>query len=263
MKPQVKHCIELARLQNVSKAAKWLGITQPQLSKSLQSLEQEVGFQIFERTNRGLIITTKGRQFLNHIEELERFWAQKNDYDETAASLFRIASHQLIAAAVLPRLVQQVRQDFPLLAIQYFERSSKDISHLVANREIELGIAADPSRLQGLILHEISRDDVAIFAAGPNDELLVVNPQMVQFSRLIKRSKYKEILEIENYMIAAQIAGKLGCHCLLPEPAAQQNKNFKKIKTLETISVKVVYTENNRSNPIVGRIRDIFKRPVG
>lgn len=44
------------------KAADFLNISQPALSQSLRELELEIGFQLFERTPRGLSITPEGRQ---------------------------------------------------------------------------------------------------------------------------------------------------------------------------------------------------------
>jgi DNA-binding transcriptional LysR family regulator len=257
LKTHLKYCLEIARQKNISKAAKILGITQPQLTKSLQSLEQDIGFKLFDRTNRGLLTTPQGKQFFQHIEDLEQYWIQKSDSPENLPSLFRIAAHPLIAAGFLPQLAKQVRNHFPLLNLQYLERNSKDISHLVSSREIELGIAADPTPLQGLVLSEIRKDVVAIWSAGENKDLLVVNPQMAQFSRLLRRSKYRQIIEIDNYSIAARTAIELQCHCLLPEPATYK-KNFKKVKTLENISIKMVYRQEFRSNPLIERIRSIL-----
>jgi hypothetical protein len=256
LKPQLKHFLSLCEHKNVSKAAKSLGLAQPQLSKSLFALESELGFSLFQRTNRGLIITKSGQEFLSHIQDLQQHWIHANNQSANISSLFRIGAHSLIASGFLPTIIKHLQTHYPLLNIQYLERNSKEISHLVASRDLEIGIAADPTPLQGLIMTEIAREDVALWSAGKNNQKLVVNPQMAQFSKFLKKSKYTQIIEIENYHIAAKTAIELECHCLLPEPAA--NKNLNKIKTLDSISIKLVFSEHDRNNPIIKDMKSLF-----
>ncbi|MFR8337900.1 MAG: LysR family transcriptional regulator [Eisenbergiella massiliensis] len=45
-------------------AARQLFISQPNLSRDIRELEEEIGFSIFTRSSRGVIPTEKGREFL-------------------------------------------------------------------------------------------------------------------------------------------------------------------------------------------------------
>ena len=47
---QLKYIVELSKDSSINEAAKKLFISQPSLTASLKSLEQEVGFEIFSRT---------------------------------------------------------------------------------------------------------------------------------------------------------------------------------------------------------------------
>lgn len=63
---QIKIIITVAETASISKAARMLYLSQPTVSNSIMTVENEVGFQIFERTNRGISVTDKGRQLLRH-----------------------------------------------------------------------------------------------------------------------------------------------------------------------------------------------------
>ncbi len=74
----LKYVLEIESTGSISKAAKNLYMTQPQLSRALKELEDEVGCALFNRTGKGVIPTDKGADFiagakivLSKLEEME------------------------------------------------------------------------------------------------------------------------------------------------------------------------------------------------
>ncbi|RDY23290.1 LysR family transcriptional regulator [Romboutsia maritimum] len=67
---QVIYALEIASVGSISRAAKNLLLTQPNLSASMKNLEDEVGFKIFERIPRGVIVTSKGKEFLKYAQSI-------------------------------------------------------------------------------------------------------------------------------------------------------------------------------------------------
>lgn len=59
---QLQYLVVCADLQSFSKAADVLYTTQPNVSKIIRSLEEELGFPLFERKNRGIWLTARGRR---------------------------------------------------------------------------------------------------------------------------------------------------------------------------------------------------------
>ena len=56
--------VTVAELGTVSKAALRLRIAQPALSRQISDLEQELGFKLFDRVGRRLLLTGEGEQLL-------------------------------------------------------------------------------------------------------------------------------------------------------------------------------------------------------
>jgi DNA-binding transcriptional LysR family regulator len=256
-KNEIKAFVALAQFKSVSKAALSLGMTQPQLSKILSSLEAYFNSPLFERTNRGLVITPTGFKLYKDLTQLQEFWADISPESEVLPSIFRIGAHALIAKEFIPNIVQGLLKSCPAFSIHYVEASSKEMSHLILDRKIELGIAANPLPLQGLIIHEVRKQTIGLYHTGKNHDLLVLNPQLVMYSRLLKKVKYKKIIEIENYEIAAKTASENGCDALLPSPAAE-GLNFKLIKSLEKVSICLVYREEMRGNLAIKLVRQMI-----
>ena len=53
---QIDYCIELAHTLNFSRAAETLFVSQPSFSYQIRLLEEEVGFDIFERSGKGALL---------------------------------------------------------------------------------------------------------------------------------------------------------------------------------------------------------------
>lgn len=63
---QLRHVVEIARCGSMRQAALNLYISQPNLSVSIQNLEEEVGYQIFTRSSRGMQLTKAGKAFVDY-----------------------------------------------------------------------------------------------------------------------------------------------------------------------------------------------------
>ncbi len=67
---QVMYALTIEEYGSMNKAAEKLYIVQPTLTSAIQELENEVGITIFMRTNKGVIVTPEGEEFLNDIRGL-------------------------------------------------------------------------------------------------------------------------------------------------------------------------------------------------
>ena len=67
---QLNYAIEIERQGSISKAAKYLFVSQPTVSNAIMKLEEEVGIVIFERTSKGINLTHNGREFLRYAHQL-------------------------------------------------------------------------------------------------------------------------------------------------------------------------------------------------
>ena len=82
---QLKYAIAVADNGSMNEAAKKLFISQPSLSGMIKELEEEVDMQIFLRSNRGILITPGGEEFLGYARQVveqyrlmeDRLWKRK------------------------------------------------------------------------------------------------------------------------------------------------------------------------------------------
>ena len=67
---QLKYLVELSKHRTISKTAQVLYISQPSLSTAIKELEEELGFDILERSNKGVAFTKRGAMVLKYSQEV-------------------------------------------------------------------------------------------------------------------------------------------------------------------------------------------------
>lgn len=67
---QIYYFQMIAKYENYRKAAEELYIFQPSLSRSIASLEAELGVSLFEKSGRGIVLTKGGQVFLEYAERI-------------------------------------------------------------------------------------------------------------------------------------------------------------------------------------------------
>ena len=66
----LKYALEVAKQKSISKASRALYMGQPNLSRAIKELEEELGITIFERNSKGIIPTPDGEEFLQYAKRI-------------------------------------------------------------------------------------------------------------------------------------------------------------------------------------------------
>lgn len=139
---QIEYVVKVAKYNSFSRAAKELYVTQPNISSTIASLENEIGFKIFERTNQGVILTEKGSIFLEHanniLAESKKIYDIQNlelSKNITIASMF---NHTFLTEAFISLCSHY--QKNPNIYFSLLNGSYKEILDKLFNRKIDLGI---------------------------------------------------------------------------------------------------------------------------
>ena len=66
----MKYAVEVANAGSMNKASEQLYIAQPNLSRAIKELENDLGITIFERSSRGIKITTEGKEFIGYAKKI-------------------------------------------------------------------------------------------------------------------------------------------------------------------------------------------------
>ena len=139
---QLKYVIEVSRSRSISKAAQNLFISQPSLSNAIKELENEIGIAIFLRTNKGIILTTEGTEFLGYARQVvEQAALLENRYSNTQPlqQHFSVsAQHYAFAVSAFVRLLKEYNQEEYEFTLR--ETKTYEIIADVKNLRSEIGV---------------------------------------------------------------------------------------------------------------------------
>ena len=143
---KIEAFVRAVELGSLSKAAEELGYTQSGISHMMQSLEEEVGFPLMVRTSAGIKPNSEGqmllpviRELLSASESLEQHIARIKGVD---SGRIRIACYASIAAYWLPAIIAAFRKDYPHVEVEIIEAGSRQIEHMMEERQVDLCIYA-------------------------------------------------------------------------------------------------------------------------
>lgn len=138
---QLKYAITVANCNSMNKAAQELFISQPSLSGAIKELENELGIEIFIRSNRGIIITPEGEEFLGYARQVtEQFNLMEDRYfNKATKKKFSVSTqHYTFAVKAFVEVVKQEGMEEYEFAI--YETKTYDIIEAVKNFKSEIGV---------------------------------------------------------------------------------------------------------------------------
>jgi DNA-binding transcriptional LysR family regulator len=186
----IRHFLAVAEELHFGRAALRLGMAQPPLSQSIKRLEAELGFALFERTQRRVMLTPAGEVFLR---EARRTLAQADEAVRIARRAASEATAELavtfVSAALyrlLPETLRRFRKSFPNVAIKLDERpSDAQLTDLVEGK-VDLGFIHPPVPHDPNLKVETIHRDILLLAVPQHDPLSSDTP--VRLSDLSGRS---------------------------------------------------------------------------
>ena len=108
---QLKYLIEVANSGSMNEAAKKLYVSQPSLSSAIKELEQEFGITLFNRTNKGISLSSEGQEFLGYAKQIieQTHLLEERYLDQTERKIkFSIScQHYSFAISAFIELIQE------------------------------------------------------------------------------------------------------------------------------------------------------------
>lgn len=172
---ELRLLLAVSRSGSILKAASEIGMTQPALSKAIGELEATLGVRLFDRTNRGVILTPHGdvlaRRATGVFEELRQAVDELQSLTEADHGELRLGGTPAMCAGVLPHAIAAVRRHRPRFSFQITELDSARLASEVAARSVDLGIGRKPPGNSDELEFEPLFDDPLFIVAGAQHPL--------------------------------------------------------------------------------------------
>jgi LysR family transcriptional regulator, benzoate and cis,cis-muconate-responsive activator of ben and cat genes len=175
--------------ENVSRAALKLHVSQPGVSRQIRDLEDEIGFQLFERSAKSLRLTEPGKIFLTEALAILRHADEAVKKARAAIGgrqgEIHIGYAPSLTVQILPPMLRAFQGKFPNVRAALHDLSTEEMVTQLGNGKLQVALMVKPEgkMLRGLDFQELARYPIraAVTPKHPFARLKTVN--LIQIAR--------------------------------------------------------------------------------
>lgn len=158
--------LAVATMGSLSKAAAFLGSTQPTIGRHIEQLETQLNIRLFDRTQSGYKITELGMQLAEQAKNMKQLADNISliaaGKSEQTAGTVRITASEMVAVNHLPRAIAQIRHSHPEIA---FEIVANNRTDNLLEREADIAIRMYQPTQDDLIIRKVNELEMGIFVS--------------------------------------------------------------------------------------------------
>ena len=142
----------VAKYNNFTRAARVLGNSQPNVTRAMNCLEEQVHSTLFVRTNRGVFLTAEGEKLYKHVAAaMEQLFAAEEELTECAGvahgSIALGASETALNLFLLEKL-KKFHEVYPGIRLKLYNYSTPQAVEAVKSGKIDFAVVSTPVHVE-------------------------------------------------------------------------------------------------------------------
>lgn len=134
--------------ESVSKAAIKLHISQPAVSQNIKTLESEIGFSLFVRTNKGVKLTNEGKEIYTYcksiFKQVEMLNQTLQDLSTLEAGILNIGASDTICKYYLIDILKQFEELYPKIRYRVTNCTTTESLRLLKQHDVDIAFVHTP-----------------------------------------------------------------------------------------------------------------------
>jgi LysR family transcriptional regulator, benzoate and cis,cis-muconate-responsive activator of ben and cat genes len=204
----LRYFVAVAEEENVSRAALKLHVSQPGISRQIHDLEDELGFQLFERSAKSVSLTGAGKVFLTEARDVLQHADDAVKKARVAAGgtngEINVGYAPSLTIQILPQALRKFQEQFPGVRVALHDLSTEEMLAQLGEKKLQVALTVRPPAklLRGLNFEELARYAACVAVAPKHPLAKSKSISLEQISRepLIAYSRkdypeYHEMLE--------------------------------------------------------------------
>ena len=150
----LEYFIAVVELKNFSRAAERCFVSQPALSSQIRKLEETLDVQLFERSNRHVLVTDIGSRLAIHaraiLQEKQNMFELAKSVQNPLAGECRLGAFPTLASYFFPQVVASIRASLPELRLILVEEKTHVLIERLQSGALDAAFLALPVEEDGL-----------------------------------------------------------------------------------------------------------------
>lgn len=183
----LKYFLAVAQEESITKAAEILHTTQPNLSRQLNMLEEEIGKKLFIRGSRKITLTEEGMFLRKRAKEIidltERTEFELNSYGEITTGDIYIGAPETYIMHFIGEVFKKINERYPQIKYHIFSGSTIEVSEQLNKGLLDFAILIEPIDLQKYNYIKLPYTDtwgVLMRKDSPLAKLEVIRPEDIK-----------------------------------------------------------------------------------
>ena len=148
---ELKYFLAVAREENISKAAEYLFITQPSLTRQIQNMETEIGQPLFIRAGRKMLLTEAGLLLRKRAEEIVELYEKAehewlNLSDDVSGEIY-IGGGESYGMTILIDVINEMQKTYPHIKVNLYSGDMVDVCERLDKGLLDFGLLMQPADL--------------------------------------------------------------------------------------------------------------------
>src|ERR1019366_9969124 len=184
-----RYFVAVAEEENVSRAALKLHVSQPGLSRQIHDLEDEIGFQLFERSAKSVRLTEAGKVFLTEARAVLQHALDAVNKARTVAGgtsdEINVGYAPSLTIQILPHALRKFQDKFPGVRVALHDLSTEEMLSQVGEKKLQVALTVRPPAklLCGLNFQELARYAICVAVAPKHPLAKSKSVSLEQISR--------------------------------------------------------------------------------
>jgi len=191
-----------AKYKSLTKAAEFLCITQPAVTKQIKQLQSHYNLKFLDIIGKKVILTDAGLNLYTIAERIFDMESQAEeaikDFQEYNKGKISILASESFGSYHIPYIIRDFKQTRPEISISIQTATNKDIIESISELKEDIGFISAPVQNPKISVHEILEDEI-VLVASPNCKF--TNTQELNFMDL----EGKEIIMHEQGSVIRKV----------------------------------------------------------
>lgn len=200
----------IAKEESVSKAALKLNISQPAASQNMKTLENEVAFQLFIRTNKGVKLTNEGLEIYNYcktiFKQLDMLNQTLQDLSTLESGILNIGASDTICKYYLIDILKQFEEIYPKIRYRVTNCTTYESLKLLKQHDVDIAFVHTPIPFTEMNIHQcLKLNDVFVCAYDFDDSNIKCLEDLVKYRILLLEESSHSRKVLDNNLLRYNI----------------------------------------------------------
>jgi LysR family hydrogen peroxide-inducible transcriptional activator len=260
---QMHYILSVHDNRHFQRASEACFVTQPTLSMQIKKAEDDLGYQIFDRSTNPLGLTKFGEELIKIIRdvliELEKIPKLTKSMNGTYIEHLRIGIIPTISAFIVSDMFDKWKISLPSIQLTILEMKSDELLIALDKKEIDIAIMAGPHSQTNLRTIPLFKEEIKAYLPTQANETIFSNEleelhpwllskgnclrtQMIHFCGLGKESHGDWNYEGGNLELLLRMVDAKGGYSLVPE-------EYQRVLKLDSTKCKRIYSSETNEIP--------------